>query len=465
MNQTFQSSANMASQAPPPTQPSSLAGTQSVGQGQQSYQQGQGYSVQGSSAMAPAPMYQQPQQGYPNNVVQFPQQQIPTAPMPSVPTPQPDYTPAMQPGMYQNPPPGMGYSQPVAPQPQPTPSPSTQPSNGQPQEESGWKQAFHSLANMLATPVWGQGGQSSQSPSSAQGQQLDQGWAQQQQAGMQAQGYHQGPMATPTYNGNQGYGQGYSQQQQPQYLPQPGSAEAPLSYIEADPGMPTDEQLAQMGYRASTLNQYATEVEDQLLGLADRHQVLAQKYNASSTILTQPHVLANYVVDFHRHVDPTFLTRVADYHDEMVATVQQQGQPTQQMQAQPAQQYQLGQPGNGPTQLGSGMITPEMMQTHDVIIPNSFNSLTQPMLHGTSQAQAMAQAQQQAAQYPIQQPNAGQRVAAPGMPQHGQQVSSDDIYSGLRQGFAQNPATAWQMLRQVEAQYGPQAIAKPMVTV
>ena len=124
-----------------------------------------------------------------------------------------------------------------------------------------------------------------------------------------------------------------------------------------------------------------------------------------------------------------------------------------------------GQPGNGPTQLGSGMITPEMLTTHDVIIPSSFNSLTQPMLQGTSQQQAMMNAQQQAAQYPIQQPNAGQRVAAPGMPQHGQQVSSDDIYSGLRQSFSQNPAMAWQQLRQVEQMYGPGAIAKPMVTV
>ena len=228
--------------------------------------------------------------------------------------------------------------------------------------------------------------------------------------------------------------------------------------------MPTDAELAQLGYSASTLNQYATEIEDQFLGLADRHQVLAQKYNANSTILTQPHVLANYVVDFHRHVDPTFLTRVADYHDEMVASIQQQGQP-QQMQPQQAQQYELGQPGNGPTQLGSGMITPEMLTTHDVIIPSSFNSLTQPMLQGTSQQQAMMNAQQQAAQYPIQQPNAGQRVAAPGMPQHGQQVSSDDIYSGLRQSFSQNPAMAWQQLRQVEQMYGPGAIAKPMVTV
>lgn len=465
MNQTFQNSANMASQAPPPTQPSSLAGSLPIsqGQGQQSYQQAPpAYSVQGSSAMAPAPMYQ-PQPGYPNNVVAFPQQQTPTAPMPSAPTQQQDYTPAMQPGMYQNPPPGMGYSQPVAPQPQPIPSPSTQPSSGQPETEGGWKQAFNQLASLLATPVWGQNAQSSPSPSSPQGQPLDQGWAQQQQQGM-AQGYQQGPTAMPTYNANPAYGQGYSQQQQQQYLPQPGSAEAPLSYIQADPNMPSDAELAQLGYSASTLNQYATEVEDQFLGLADRHQVLAQKYNANSTILTQPHVLANYVVDFHRHVDPTFLTRVADYHDGMVATVQAQGQPQQQY-AEPAQQYELGQPGNGPTQLGSGMITPEMLQTHDVIIPSSFNSLTQPMLQGTSQQQAMMNAQAQAAQYPIQQPNAGQRVAAPGMPQHGQQVTSDDIYSQLRQAHAQNPATAWQMLRAMEAQYGPGAIAKPMVTV
>lgn len=227
--------------------------------------------------------------------------------------------------------------------------------------------------------------------------------------------------------------------------------------------MPTDEQLAAVGYTASMLNQYSTEIEDQLLGLANRHQVLAQKYNANSTILTQPHVLANYVVDFNQHVDPTFLTRVADYFDQSVA-IQQQGQ-AQQMQPEPAQQYQLGQPGNGPTQLGSGMITPEMLQTHDVIIPSSFNKLTQPMLQGTSQQQAMMMAQQQAAQYPLQQPQTGQRVAAPGMPQHGQPMNSDNIYAGLRQSFALNPATAWQHLRQVEAQYGPGAIAKPLVTV
>jgi len=292
-----------------------------------------------------------------------------------------------------------------------------------------------------------------------------QGWGQTQ--GMPAQGYQQGNMATQIYNANQLYGNAYSQLQQPQYLPQPGSADAPLSYMQADPNMPTDAELAAVGYSAATLNQYATEVEDQLLGLAERHQslsnrhgVICQKYAANSTILTDPHVLANYVVDFNKHVDGTFMNRVADYFDQSVA-IQAQGQP----QSQPAEQYQLGQPGNGPTTLGSGMITPEMLTTHDVIIPSNFNKLTQPMLQGTSQQQAMAMAQQQAAQYPIQPPNAGVRVAAPGMPQHGQQVTSDDIYAGLRQSFAMNPAQAWQQLRQVEQMYGPGAIAKPLVTV
>lgn len=461
MNQTFQSSANMASQAPPPTQPTSYQGSP---QGQQTYQQGnQVYSVQGSSAMAPAPMYQ-PQQGYPNNVIQFPQPTTPTAPTPSAPTSPPDYMPAMQPGMYQNPPPGMGYSPQAVPQPQPTPSLSM-PSSQEPQGESGWKQAFHSLANMLATPVWGQGGQSSPSPSSLQGQPSHQGWGQTQ--GMPAQAYQQGAMAMPTSYGNPAYGQGYSQPQQPQYLPQPGSADAPLSYMQADPNMPNDAELAAVGYSAATLNQYATEVEDQLLGLAERHQslgnrhhVICQKYAANSTILTDPHILANYVVDFNKHVDGSFMTRVADYFDQSVG-IQTQGEP----QSQPAEQYQLGQPGYGPTQLGSGMITPEMLSTHDVIIPSNFNKLTQPMLQGTSQQQAMMMAQQQAAQYPLQQPNAGVRVAAPGMPQHGQQVTSDDIYAGLRQSFAMNPAQAWQQLRQVEQMYGPGAIAKPLVTV
>jgi hypothetical protein len=231
--------------------------------------------------------------------------------------------------------------------------------------------------------------------------------------------------------------------------------------MQADPGMPTSEQLAAVGYDAAMLNQYATEVEDQFLSLADRHQVLAQKYNANSTILTDPNILANYAVDFHRHVDPTFMSRVADYFDQAIA-MEQQNVPQDQAQYEQAQMQQLGTPGGGPQQLGSGMLTPEMLNQNEMIIPSQFNRLTQPMLQGTSQQYAMQQAQPQG---PPPQMNAGQRVSAPGMPQQGQQMTSDQIYSGIRQQFNQNPAMAWQTIRAIEGQYGPGAIAKPLVNV
>lgn len=221
--------------------------------------------------------------------------------------------------------------------------------------------------------------------------------------------------------------------------------------------------LAQMGYSPSTLNQFAVEVEGELVQLAQRHGVLAQKYAATEFIMSNPEILANYVVDFERHVQPGFLSMVADYAEQAAAmtagqqaSVQAQGQPP--AQAAPQQTF-MGNP------LGSSMITPEMLQSHERVIPSGMGAVGQPWLAQGPQAAAMVQAQQSAAQYPLQPMNPGVRVDTPGMPVSAGNVSSGDVWNHLRQQYARNPAMGYLIADQMASHYGPAALAKELISI
>jgi hypothetical protein len=105
-----------------------------------------------------------------------------------------------------------------------------------------------------------------------------------------------------------------------------------------------------------------------------------------------------------------------------------------------------------------------MMNSHEVVIGHNFNKLTQPMLNGTSQQQALMAAQHQG--QGLQPMNPGQRMAAPGVPQgQSQGVTPDAAWEHLRNVYMQNPTQGFLALSQLESQYGPGILAKPLVHV
>jgi hypothetical protein len=237
--------------------------------------------------------------------------------------------------------------------------------------------------------------------------------------------------------------------------------DAPLSNLQiTDPSLPTDQELAAVGYSPSVLNAYSINLEDALLQQNQMMEEVGGRLQATEKVMTDPHILANYVVDFNQKVDNNFLNRVADYYDQELAQSQQQqqqayqqqyGQPVQaQMQGQPQMQQPQGMQMPTPG-VGMGMVTPEMLRTSEVVVPpQRYNQPLNMQQTGPSQ---------------LQQPYVGNAPVgpAPAMPAPAGQVSQDDIWASVRQAMAMNPSTAWQTYSQIEAMYGPQALAKPLI--
>jgi hypothetical protein len=216
--------------------------------------------------------------------------------------------------------------------------------------------------------------------------------------------------------------------------------------------MPSDAELAAVGYSAGVLNAFACEVEQALVELAQRHEVLAEKYLANSRILTDPNILLSYVLDFNDHVDPNFLNALADTLDQERGQ-QAQANPT------PSAGFNMGVPG----QIGNGMITPEMLRTNEVNIPTPKIGLSNPV--NPAMPYMPTQMPQVSPQVSQLQPINQGRMVVPGPPGAEQPVTTEQLYSAIRQEFALNPSNAWIKAQQIYQAYGPQALAKPLVSL
>jgi hypothetical protein len=219
-----------------------------------------------------------------------------------------------------------------------------------------------------------------------------------------------------------------------------------------------------VGYTPSVLNAYACNVENQLLELANQYQQLGQRYKATEKIMTNPDILANYVCDFNKHVDGSFMNRVADYYEEDLRAAGQ----GQQQQSYPQQSgMQMAQPGSQPLGMGQiGQATPQMsvpvggMMTPEMMVNNA-----QAMSPSVTPGMPIGVPNQPYGPQPLQPLATGTRPGYPAPPQQGQAPNQEDIWASIRQTFATNPGAAFQMASQYEARLGHGALAKPLIAL
>lgn len=241
-------------------------------------------------------------------------------------------------------------------------------------------------------------------------------------------------------------------------LPQPGSQDAPLSGMgRTDLAYPSEAELEYMGYTREGLNQFAREVEDELVNQLDLNEGYQHRLAATEEILTNPQVLGHYVLDYNNQVDGRLLPFIADLmdaQDQRYAAQQRYHQQQEYQQEVTGQQPFINVGGTGT------MVTPEMLSARPEV------QLT-PMGMSTprGQSQQYGMQMQGSGQMPQPHPNAVAQTGRPvhQIPQQAGSFGADEMWRDIRQTFNARPDQAWLLTRQLENKFGPGNLGKPLI--